>query len=159
METNREELINNFIPDYQDIVDEIDNFTDEEIDIILKYGEGYGFPDCYQDLNEYVTSSIQNEIIQSLIELEFINKKDAYEFCDKYEEYIFDFCIDDTFISRNDPGTYYIYIDETKSFVERIFEDEDDEFSDWESKIKKNINYLEIINELNKNFNGLKFII
>ena len=40
METNREELISNLIPDYQDVVDEIDNFTDEEIDIILEYGKG-----------------------------------------------------------------------------------------------------------------------
>lgn len=158
METNREELISNLIPDYQDIVDEINNFTDEEIDIILEYGKGYGFPDCYQELNEYVISVIQNEIIQNLIELEFINKKDAYEFCDKYNEDISDFCVCDEFISREYSGTYYIYVDKNKSFVERIL-DNDDEFSDWESKIKENINYLEIINELNKNFNGLKFII
>ena len=161
METNREELISNLIPDYQDVVDEIDNFTDEEIDIILEYGKGYGFPDCYQELSEYATSSIQNEIIQNLIGLEFINKEDAYEFCDKYDENIFDFCCLETFISREYPGTYYIYVDETKSFVEKVFEfeDNDDEFSDWKPKIKENINYLEIINELNKNFNGLKFII
>ena len=159
METDRKELINNLIPDYQDIIDEIDNFTDEEIDIILEYGGTYGFPDCYQDLNNYTVSFVQDKIIQSLIELEFIDKKYAYEFYDEYSEDISDFCCGDTFISREYPGTYYIYVDENKSFVERVFEDNNDEFSNWASKIKKNINYLEIVNELNKNFNGLKFVI
>ena len=158
MGTDREELINNLIPDYQDIVDEINNLTDEEIDIIFEYGEEYGFPD-YQDLKNDLYTFIQDKIIQSLIELEFIDKKDAYEFYDKYDEDISDFCACDNFISREYPGTYYIYTDENRSFVERIFEDNDNEFSDWESRIKKNINYLEIVNELNKNFKGLKFII
>lgn len=159
METNREELINNFIPDYQDIVDKIDNLTDEEIDIIFEYGEEYGFPDCYQDLNNNLCTFIQDKIIENLIKSEFISKDDACEFLDKYGEDISDFCVYNEFISREYPGTYYIYIDENRSFVERVFEDTDDEFSDWESKIKKDINYLEIVNELNTNFSGLKFII
>lgn len=159
METNREELISNLIPDYQDAIYQIDNLTDEEINIILEYGKTYGFSDCYQDLKNDLYTYIQDKIIKILIKSEFINGKDAYEFCDKYDVNISDFCVCDEFISREYPGTYYIYVDETKSFVERVFKYIDDEFSDWESKIKKNINYLEIINELNKNFNELKFII
>ena len=158
MVTNREELLDNFIPDYQDIVDEIDNLTDEEIDIIFEYGEKYGFPD-YESLKNDLCTFIQDKIIEILIKSEFINEDDAYEFLDKYGDDIYDFCVDDEFISREYPGTYYIHIDENRSFVERIFEDFDNEFSNLVSKIKKDINYLEIVNELNKNFDGLKFII
>lgn len=158
MGTNREELLDNLIPDYLDIVDEINDLTDEEIDIIFEYGEKYGFPDC-ESLKNDLCTFIQDRIIENLIKPEFINEIDAYEFLDKYGENIYDFCVVDKFISREYPGTYYIYIDEIRSFVERIFEYIDDEFSDWVSKIKKDINYLEIVNELNKNFFGLKFII
>ena len=158
METNRKELINILVPDYQDAIDEIDNLTDEEINIILEYGEELGFPSL-EDLKNDLYTYIQDKIIENLIKSEFIDAGDAYKFCDEYNEDIRDFCVDDTFIFREYPGTYYIYIDESRSFVERIFEDNDDEFSNWAPKIKKNINYLEIVNELNKNFDGLKFII
>jgi intein/homing endonuclease len=158
METNRKELINILVPDYQDAIYQINNLTDEEIDIIFEYGEIYGFP-LLSDLKYDLYTYIQDKIIKSLIESEFIDKKDAYKFYDEYNEDIYDFCTNDEFISREYPGTYYIYVDERRSFVERIFEDNDDEFSNWAPKIKKNINYLEIVNELNKNFDGLKFII
>ena len=158
METNRKELIRILVPDYQDAIYQIDNLTDEEINIILEYGEIYGFP-LLSDLKDDFITYIQDKIIKSLIELEFIDKKDAHKFCDEYNEDIYDFCVCAKFISCEYPGTYYIYVDERRSFVERIFEDNDNEFSDWESRIKKNINYLEIVNELNKNFSGLKFII
>jgi hypothetical protein len=157
METDRETLINNLIPEYQEIIDTINNLTDEEINIILEYEKEYGFSSL--DLKYDLYTYIQDKIIRSLIKSEFIDKKDAYKFYDEYNEDIYDFCINDEFISREYPGTYYIYVDERRSFVERIFEDNDDEFSNWESRIKKNINYLEIVNELNKNFDGLKFII
>jgi hypothetical protein len=157
METDRETLINNLIPEYQEIIDTINNLTDEEINIILEYEKEYGFSSL--DLKYDLYTYIQDKIIRNLIKSEFIDKKDAYKFYDEYNEDIYDFCINDEFISREYPGTYYIYVDERRSFVERIFEDNDDEFSNWESRIKKNINYLEIVNELNKNFDGLKFII
>ena len=157
METDRETLISNLIPEYQEIIDTINNLTDEEINIILEYEKEYGFSSL--DLKDDLYTYIQDKIIRSLIKSEFIDKKDAYKFYDEYNEDIYDFCIYDEFISREYPGTYYIYVDKRRSFVERIFEDNDDEFSNWAPKIKKNINYLEIVNELNKNFSGLKFII
>lgn len=156
--TDRETLINILVPDYQDAIYQIDNLTDEEINIILEYGEEHGFP-LLSDLKYDLITYIQDKIIKSLIELEFIDKKDAHKFCDEYNEDIYDFCVCDEFISREYPGTYYIYVDERRSFVERIFEDNDNEFSNWEPRVKKNINYLETVNELNKNFSGLKFII
>lgn len=158
METDRETLINILVPDYQDAIYQIDNLTDEEINIILEYGEEYGFP-LLPDLKEDLYTYIQDKIIEKLIRSEFIDEKDAHKFCDEYSEDIYDFCVCDEFISREYPGTYYIYVDERRSFVERIFEDNDNEFSNWEPRVKKNINYLETVNELNKNFSGLKFII
>lgn len=158
METYREILINNLIPEYQEAIDEINNLTDKEIDIILEYGEEHGFPSL-SDLKDDLYTYIQDKIMENLINSEFIDKKDAYKFWDEYDEDIHDFCVYNEFISREYPGTYCIYVDESKSFVERIFENNDDEFSNWAPKIKKNINYLEIVNELNKNFDGLKFII
>lgn len=158
METDRETLISNLIPEYQEAIDEINNLTDKEIDIILEYGEELGFSSL-EELKDDLYTYIQDKIIENLIKSEFIDEGDAYKFCDEYDEDIHDFCVYCEFVSREYPGTYYIYVDESKSFVERIFEDNDDEFSNWAPKIKKNINYLEIVNELNKNFDELKFII
>lgn len=157
-ENLREGLINIFIPDYYDIIDEINNLTDGEVDILLEYHNDldYDLPDSVDELSEYIISFVQDKFIKDFIKCEFVDVDDYFKFLDEYEEEIEDFSLysGNKFLDRICPGTYKLIVSNIP-LVEKILADNDIN-NNW--NIKKNIRHLETINELNR-YNDIKFVI
>lgn len=95
----QEEILNRFIPEYEEIKDQLEKYTDYELNLIKS-----NLPDRIDDLQDCINVELQWDIIGNLCG-SFINDWDNFYFDN--EDLIMDHCYDSPFISYNNSNNSY----------------------------------------------------
>lgn len=141
MTETKKELLQSYLPEYEDIESTIDQFSDYEINLVRN-----NLPDDIGDLESSIKMEVQWEIITDLCS-PFMD--DWEDFFSKYEGEIMDICYNDcSFIHYNSyNNAYEISKDTIIDLCKDLIAEAEEEYT-----INEDVNFLEVIADLNKNF-------
>lgn len=132
-------ILENYLPEYESIVCQIEQFSDYELKLISD-----NLPDSIDELQDAICIELQWTILSDLCG-PFINDWD--NFFSKYEEEIMDYCWNGNFfISYNDNNHSYEISKQTIIDICSDFISEAEE----EYTLNEEVDFSEIINNLNK---------
>lgn len=134
----QEQILINYIPEYEDIKDIIEQYSDYELNLVIN-----NLPDSSDDLQDSICKELQWEIVEDLCE-PFINKWDGF-FCEN-EGMIMDYLCEGSIISYNDNNKAYEISKQTIIDICSDFISEADE----EYTLNEEVNFSKVIANLNK---------
>ena len=136
----KKELLTNFIPDYEEVIDTLNSYSDYELSLIKD-----NCPEYIDDLSNTIIGEIQGTIIDTLFG-SIINNWD--KFISNNEDLLADYYNNAIFMEYDDAiNAYYIFKDAVINECENLIKEGEGEYS-----INENIDFRDIIFNLNKQY-------
>ena len=137
----QEQILINYIPEYEDIKEVIEQYSDYELNLIIN-----NLPDSSDDLQDSINMEIQWDILGALCS-PFINDWD--DFYSNYEGEIMDYCWGDVpFINYNSYNNSYEINRETVIDICKYLISNSE--ADGNYTINEEVNFSKVIANLNK---------
>ena len=144
MTETREDILERLFPGYGETRRALESYSDWELGLITD-----NFPEYPEDLEDSIIKEIQGEIVSTLFS-QFITNWDDFIFDN--ESLVMDYCYDDTFLSYDyENNSYYISKEVAIDCCGELIREADKEYS-----INENIDFRDVISDLNK-FHPIKF--
>ena len=138
MTETREDILERLFPGYEETRRTLESYSDWESGLITD-----NFPEYPEDLEDSIIKEVQWNVIDTLLG-QFINNWD--DFISSNEGLVMDYCYDATFLRYNYENKSYLISRETViDICKDLLSEVDEEYS-----INENIDFRDIISDLNK---------
>lgn len=138
MTETRGDILERLFPGYEETRRALESYSDWELGLITD-----NFPECPENLEDSITREVQWNVIDTLLG-QFINNWDY--FMSSNEGLVMDYCYDVTFLRYDYENKSYLISRETViNICKDLLSEVDEEYS-----INENIDFRDIISDLNK---------
>lgn len=138
MTETKEYILERLFPGYEKTKRALESYSDWELGLIMD-----GIPECSEDLEDSIIKEVQWSVVDTLFE-QFISNWD--DFISDNECLVMDYCYDTLFLGHNyESRSYWISKETIVDICKDLLSEVDEEYS-----INENVDFRDIISDLNK---------